>query len=49
MYGKPNTETIIKVQRLEWADHLITMSDDSLKEKVFLRKMDGEEKQKDQN
>jgi len=46
MYGKPNTVTIIKVQRLEWAGHLVRMSDDRMKRKVFPRKMDGEEKQK---
>jgi hypothetical protein len=49
MYGKPNTVTIIEVQRLEWAGHLVRMSDDRMKRKVFLRKMDGEEKQVDQN
>ena len=46
MYGKPNNVTIKKVQRLEWAGHLVRMYDDSLKRKVFLKKMDGEEKQK---
>jgi hypothetical protein len=49
MYGKPNTVTIIKALKLEWAGHLVRMSDDSLKRKVVLWKMDGEEKQKDQN
>ena len=49
MYGKPNTVTIIEVQRLEWAGHLVRMSDNSMKRNVFLRKMEGQEKQEDQN
>jgi len=28
MYRKPNTVTKIKVRRLEWAGHLVRMSDD---------------------
>jgi hypothetical protein len=35
MYGKPNTVTIITVQRLEWAGHLVRMSDDRMKGKYF--------------
>ena len=46
MYGKQDTVTIIKVQRLEWAGHLARMSADRMKRKVFLRKLEGEEKQK---
>jgi hypothetical protein len=49
IYGKPNIVTIIEVQRLEWTGHLVRMSDDRMKGKVFLRKMDGEEKHEDQN
>ena len=45
MYGKPNIVTIIEVQRLERAGHLVRMSNDSLKMKLFLRKMDEEDKQ----
>jgi hypothetical protein len=41
MYRKPNIVTTIKVRRLEWAGHLVRMSDDRTVKKVFLGKPDG--------
>jgi hypothetical protein len=41
MYRKPNIVTTIKVIRLEWAGHLVRMSDDRTINKVFLGKPDG--------
>jgi hypothetical protein len=36
LYRKPNIETAIKVRRLEWAGHLVRMSDDRTVKKGFL-------------
>jgi hypothetical protein len=33
---KPNIVTTIKVRRLEWAGHLVRMSDDRTVKKMFL-------------
>jgi hypothetical protein len=41
MYRKPNIVTTIKVRRLEWAGHLLRMSNDRTVKKVFLGKPDG--------
>jgi hypothetical protein len=43
MYRKPNIVTT-KVKRLEWAGHLVRMSDDRTVKKVFLGKPDGRRK-----
>jgi hypothetical protein len=40
MYRKANVVTIIKVRRLEWAGHVVRMSDDRTVKKVFLGKPD---------
>jgi hypothetical protein len=44
MYRKPNIVTTIKVRRLEWAGHLVRMSDFRSVKKVFLGKPDGRRK-----
>jgi hypothetical protein len=44
MYRKPSIVTTIKVRRLEWAGHLVRMSDDRTVKKVFLGKPDGRRK-----
>ena len=44
MYRIPNIVTTIKVRRLEWAGHLVRMSDDRTVKKVFLGKLDGRRK-----
>jgi hypothetical protein len=49
MYRKQNIVTTIKVRRLEWAGHLVRMSDDRTVKKVFLGKPDGRKEQEDQN
>jgi hypothetical protein len=41
MYRKLNIITAIKVRRLEWAGHLVRMSDGRAAKKVFLGKLDG--------
>jgi hypothetical protein len=38
MYRKPNIVTTLKVRRLEWAGHVVRMSDDRTEKKVFLGK-----------
>jgi hypothetical protein len=48
MYRIPNIVTTIKVRRLEWAGHLVRMSDRTLK-KYFLGNQMEEEMQEDQN
>jgi hypothetical protein len=40
-YRKPNIVTTIKVRTLEWAGHVVRMSDDRTVKKVFLGKPDG--------
>jgi hypothetical protein len=49
MYIKPNIVTTIKVSRLEWAGHVVRMSDDRTVKKVFVGNQMEEEKQQDQN
>jgi hypothetical protein len=49
MHRKPNIVTAIKVRRLEWAGHLVGMSDGRTVKEVFLGKQDGRRNQKDQN
>jgi hypothetical protein len=49
MYRKPNIVTTMKVRRLEWAGHLVRMSDDRTIKTVFLGNQMEEEKQEDQN
>jgi hypothetical protein len=44
MYRKPNIVTTIKARRLEWAGHLVRMSDDRTVKKVFLGEPDGRRK-----
>jgi hypothetical protein len=44
MYRKPNIVTTIKVRRLEWAGHVVRLSDDRTVKKVFLGKPDGRRK-----
>jgi hypothetical protein len=44
MYRKQNIVTTIKVRRLEWAGHLVRMSDDRTEKKVFLGKPDARRK-----
>jgi hypothetical protein len=41
MYRKPHIVTTRKVRRLEWAGHLVRMSDNRIVKKVFLGKPDG--------
>jgi hypothetical protein len=41
MYRKPNIVTTIKFRILEWAGHLVRMSDDRTVDKLFLGKPDG--------
>ena len=41
MYRKPNILTIIKGGRLEYAGHLVRISDDRTVNKVILGKPDG--------
>jgi hypothetical protein len=41
MYRKTNVVTIIKLRRLEWAGHLVSISDDRTVEKVFVGRPDG--------
>jgi hypothetical protein len=36
MYRKPNILITLKVRRLKWVGHLVTMSDDRTVRKVFL-------------
>jgi hypothetical protein len=38
---KPNIVTTIKERRLEWAGHVVRMSDNRIVKKVFLGKPDG--------
>ena len=49
MCRKPNIVTTIKVGRLEWAGHVVRMSDDRTVKKVFVGKQMEVEKQLDQN
>jgi hypothetical protein len=44
MYRNPNIVTTIAVGRLEWAAHIVRMSDDRIVKKVFLKKPDGRRK-----
>jgi hypothetical protein len=44
MYRKPNIITTIKLKRLEWAGHLVRMSDGRTLKKVFLGKPYGRRK-----
>jgi hypothetical protein len=44
MYRTPNIVRTIKVRRLEWAGHLVRMSDGRTVKKVFLGKPDGRRK-----
>jgi hypothetical protein len=44
MYRKPNILTTIKARRLEWAGHLVRMSDGRTVKKVFVGKPDGRRK-----
>jgi hypothetical protein len=44
MYRKPNISTTTQVRRLEWAGHLVRMSDDKTVKKVLLEKPDGKRK-----
>jgi len=37
---KPNIVTTIKVERLEWAGHVVRIADDRVVKKVFLGKLD---------
>jgi hypothetical protein len=39
--NEPNIVTTMKVRRLDWAGHLVGMSDDRTVRKVFLGKLDG--------
>jgi hypothetical protein len=41
MYNKSNILTIIKVKRLEWAGHVVRISDDRTVKGVILGKLDG--------
>jgi hypothetical protein len=41
MYRKPNIVATLKVRRLEWAGHVVRMSDDRTAKKVSLGKPDG--------
>ena len=45
MYRKANIVTRTEVRRLEWAGHLVSMSDDRTVTKVFLGKPDGRRKE----
>jgi hypothetical protein len=44
IYRKRNTVKTIKVRRLEWAGHLVRISDDRTVKKVFLGKPGGRRK-----
>jgi hypothetical protein len=44
MCRKPNIVTTIKVRRLEWAGHVVRMSDDRTVKKVFMGKPEGRRK-----
>jgi hypothetical protein len=44
IYRKPNIVTTIKVRRLEWAGHVVRMSDDRTVQKVFLGQPYGRKK-----
>jgi hypothetical protein len=44
LYRKPNIVTTMKVRRLEWSGHLVSMSDRRAVEGVFLGKPDGRRK-----
>jgi hypothetical protein len=44
MYRKTNIVTTIKVRRLEWAGHVVRMSDDRTVKKVFLGQPYGRKK-----
>jgi hypothetical protein len=44
LYRKRNIVTTIKARRLEWAGHLLRVSDDRTVKKVFLGKPDGRKK-----
>jgi hypothetical protein len=44
MCRKPNIATTIRVKILEWAGHVVRMSDDRTVKKVFLGKPDGRRK-----
>jgi hypothetical protein len=44
MYRKPNIVTTITVRKLEWAGHVVRMSDDRTVRKVFVGKPDGRRK-----
>jgi hypothetical protein len=46
---KPNIVTTVKVRRLQWAGHVVRMSDDRTVKKVFVGNLMEEEKQEDQN
>jgi hypothetical protein len=44
MYRKPNIVTTIRARILEWAGHVVRMSDDLTAKKVFVGKPDGRRK-----
>jgi hypothetical protein len=44
MYRKQNIVTTINVRRLEWAGHLVRMSDNRIVKEAFLGKPDGRRK-----
>jgi hypothetical protein len=44
VYRQPNIVTTIKVRRLEWAGHVVRMSDDRTVKKVFVGKPNGRRK-----
>jgi hypothetical protein len=44
MYRKPYIVTTIKLRRLEWAGHLVRISDGGAVKEVFLGKPDGRRK-----
>jgi hypothetical protein len=44
LYREPNIVTTIKVRSLEWAGHVVRMSDGGTVNKVFLGKPDGRRK-----
>jgi hypothetical protein len=44
VYRKPNTVTTTKLRRLEWAGHLVRMSDGRAVKEVFVGKPDGRRK-----
>ena len=49
MYKKPTIVTQLKVRKLEWAGHVVRMSDNRTVKKVFLGKAEEEEKQEDKH